>query len=132
MKSTIGCIIICITQTGCIFVPKDVTYYDEKCQVYAKKSTLESSNKMITLSACGNEVTCGAALASAGLVSAASLVVSGSISVIANTVYWIEKEKGCITDTQKKVHPKQQLVPKPTDTLHDISVKEEIVTSGRT
>ena len=35
-------------------------------------------------------------LATLGFVTAASVVVSGSIAIVANTVYWIERQGRCI------------------------------------
>ncbi|RJE77259.1 hypothetical protein BGP78_09395 [Pseudoalteromonas sp. MSK9-3] len=123
MKNLIGCFTVSVALSGCIFVPKDVTYYDERCQVYAKKSTLESSN-LIAFGACGSDFSCGAALASAGLVSAASLVVSGSISLIENTVYWIETEKDCLAEPKLKRLPNAEPKVQTHDPLDSISIKE--------
>jgi hypothetical protein len=38
---------------------------------------------------------CVAVLAGAGVVSAASAVISGSIAVVGNVAYWVERERNC-------------------------------------
>ena len=49
---------------------------------------------------CSNDA-CALLLASYGLVTAASFVVSGSIVVVSNTVYWLEKQSDCEPQSQK-------------------------------
>ncbi|NOU49919.1 hypothetical protein HG263_05130 [Pseudoalteromonas sp. JBTF-M23] len=84
--------------SGCIFVPKDVTYFNEQCQTFNKKSVLDTSTS-VALQSC-DDSTCALMLASAGLVSAASLVVSGSIVVVKNVVYWKENKSDCKAQEQ--------------------------------
>ena len=43
---------------------------------------------------CGGDA-CAALLASLGVVAAASAVVSGSIVIVGNIVYWFERQQGC-------------------------------------
>lgn len=43
---------------------------------------------------CQNEA-CGALLVLAGAVTAASVVVSGSVAVVGDTVYWLQSEGQC-------------------------------------
>ncbi|MCO7189053.1 MULTISPECIES: hypothetical protein [unclassified Pseudoalteromonas] len=80
---------------GCLFAPQEVQYYDPKCKMILKKKTL-SSAQMQTVSQCRGEA-CALILAGSGLVSAASLVVSGTIVVASNTVSWLERTQGCPT-----------------------------------
>ncbi|MCF6436684.1 hypothetical protein [Pseudoalteromonas sp. MMG022] len=79
--------------SGCIFHPKEVSYFDERCQTYAKKAVLDSERASLLTSCSGSA--CGGWLAAEGLVSAASLVISGSIVLVQNAVYWQEKNKNC-------------------------------------
>jgi len=39
---------------------------------------------------------CVAVLLGTGIVSAATAVISGSIAVVGNVVYWVERERTCI------------------------------------
>lgn len=105
--------------SGCIFAPKQVTYYDHKCQTFAKKSTLESTNHLANVGACNFSPDCSALLVAAGLVSAASVVVSGSITIIANTIYWVEKEKNCSPSNQPntETHEKQTSIEEAESTI---------------
>ncbi len=79
--------------SGCLFAPQEIQYYDSKCKTIMKKKTL-SSAQMQTVSQCRGEA-CAVILAGAGLVSAASLVVSGTIVIASNTVSWLERTQGC-------------------------------------
>ncbi|TMP27737.1 hypothetical protein CWB99_13675 [Pseudoalteromonas rubra] len=79
--------------SGCLFAPQEVQYYDPKCKIILKKKTL-SSTQIQTVSQCRGEA-CAAVLAGAGFVSAASLVVSGTIVIASNTVSWLETAQGC-------------------------------------
>jgi hypothetical protein len=124
MKNLIGYFTVSLALSGCIFVPKDVTYYDKRCKIFAKKSTLESSD-IIKFSAC--DYRCGTMLASAGLVSAASLVVSGSITIIQNTIYWAEKEKNCLTEPKLKKIPNEEPNTQTRDPLESIAIQKNVI-----
>ena len=78
---------------GCVYVPENAHSYDEKCNVMRKKKVL-ALEEAIPMANCSNEA-CALLMASYGLVTAASFVVSGSIVVISNTVYWLEKPSDC-------------------------------------
>ncbi|CAH9052748.1 hypothetical protein PSECIP111854_01034 [Pseudoalteromonas sp. CIP111854] len=93
MKTLLLCSTVVAFLSGCIFVPKEVTYFDEQCQTFSKKAVLDTQNAM-QLQECDSR-TCGFMLASAGLVSAASVVVSGSVVVMKNVVYWHENQRDC-------------------------------------
>ncbi|OMH25276.1 hypothetical protein [Motiliproteus sp. MSK22-1] len=74
------------------FYPQTVEFYDPECQILAKKVELRSvSIRGVGLS-CHNEG-CLIALIPA----AASAIVSGSIVVVGNVVYWLEKQGKCAT-----------------------------------
>ncbi len=79
---------------GCVFVPRTVEIYDPECQLLARQMVLESSVVLNTLHHCGGDM-CAAVLVGAGVVTAASLVVSGSIAIIGNVVYWFESRGRC-------------------------------------
>ena len=83
---------------GCVFVPRTSTLYNPDCEIDEHHMTLESY-QVATIAGCTNEG-CVALLVTAGVVSAASAVVSGSVVVTGNVVYWLEKKGGCLN--QKK------------------------------
>ena len=76
--------------SSCIVYPKKVEYYDAECEIMVKKLTLEV--EVVTQNACSYEEECLVLLGA----SAASAVVSGSIVVIGNTIYWLEKVGNCV------------------------------------
>lgn len=92
--------IICITiffiflTTSCVYLPKTVTKYDEKCQITVKHMELQGESILFNAATCQNEG-CLALLVAAGFVSAASVVVSGSVVIAGNMIYWYEKQGQC-------------------------------------
>jgi hypothetical protein len=80
--------------SACIVVPRTDHVYDEDCQIYVKRMTLEAQ-QIGYFGACHSDG-CAVMLVAVGAVAAASVVVSGSIVVIGNAVYWAEKQDKCI------------------------------------
>lgn len=78
---------------GCLVVPRTVAVYDPQCRTYSREMTLEVA-AIGGLHNCGGDA-CAALLASLGVVAAASAVVSGSIVIVGNIVYWFERQQGC-------------------------------------
>ncbi len=78
---------------GCIYLPRTTVAYDEACRVESKQMVLEP-NQVLGLGHCVQEQ-CVVLLAGAGVVTAVSAVVSGSIVVTGNIVYWLEKQGRC-------------------------------------
>lgn len=91
-----------IALAGCVYLPRTTEAYDEQCHVVSKHMTLEPY-QLAQLTGCNNE-TCGPALAVIGAVAAASAVVSGTVVVVGNAVYWIEKQGRC-RRTQRPTSP---------------------------
>lgn len=85
--------IVALLFQGCVFVPRTVNVYDDKCRIMARQMTLQME-QVAGFAHCSNEG-CATLLAAAGVVSAASAVVSGSIVVAGNVVYWFEKRGQC-------------------------------------
>ena len=75
---------------GCVFLPVTVEAYDPACRVVQRQMTLQPV-QLAAISGCGNGG-CAALLGGAGVTAAASLVVSGSIAIIGNVVYWLERQ----------------------------------------
>jgi hypothetical protein len=86
---------------GCAY-PKTVRAYDEECQIVAKEMVLDLTDPNTSRTCGGNG--CVGQLVLEAAVLAASTVVSGSIVVAGNVVYWLEKKRNC--------KPKQ-VIPEP-------------------
>jgi len=78
---------------GCIFVPRTTAVYDAACQIEARQMTLEQA-QIGNLGSCQGKG-CAELLVAMGAVAAASAVVSGTIVIAGNIVYWFEKEGRC-------------------------------------
>ena len=79
---------------GCVIVVPHVTSsYDPKCKVVAKHVELKPV-QIAALAECRNE-DCGALLVVAGVTAVGSAVISGSIAIVGNAVYWLEKQGNC-------------------------------------
>ncbi len=79
--------------TACVVVPRTDSVYDHDCQMQRRQMTLEVQ-QIGAFGGCSNDG-CVALLVGAGVVAAASAVVSGSIAVVGNVVYWIERQGQC-------------------------------------
>jgi hypothetical protein len=78
---------------GCIVVPQTQAVYDPDCKVMTHQVTLETA-VVGGFTRCAGDG-CAAMLATMGFVTAASVLVSGSIAVVGNAVYWIERQGQC-------------------------------------
>ena len=83
---------------SCIVVPRTVEEYDPECQVVARHMELEAV-QIGYISGCANEG-CAVLIVAAAATVAASAIVSGSIAVIGNTVYWLEKQGRCLSQSR--------------------------------
>lgn len=79
--------------SGCIVVPRTAEVYDPKCRTMVRQMVLETA-VIGTIGHCSNDG-CAVMLASMGIVSAASAVVSGSVAIIGNILYWAERRGQC-------------------------------------
>ena len=109
-------LLICaMLSPACVFMPKKVEsefYEDESCELATKKLTLDvhvsegGSDLMGSMiHACdgSNEPECALiVLVPVAVVSAGSMIVSGSIVVVGNTVHWIEKQGRCDDSMTRK------------------------------
>ncbi len=80
---------------ACIAVPRTVQVCDPECRVQVRHITLEAA-QLASFRRRANEG-CLMLLAASAIVAAASGVISGSIAVIGNAVYWSERQGGCQT-----------------------------------
>ena len=76
---------------GCVATPREIEYYDTGCEIQSKKLVLETQ-PLGNLS-CTQSREC---LATTLVIGAGSTIVSGSIVVVGNTVYWLERVGKCV------------------------------------
>ncbi|UTF59130.1 hypothetical protein [Gilvimarinus sp. DA14] len=79
--------------SGCVVKPKTIHVYDEHCNILVRKAVLEPDQSKQLLR-CTNE-DCVDQLVVSGIVGAGSVIVAGSIVMVSNVVYWIEREQEC-------------------------------------
>ena len=79
---------------GCIVVPQVQDVYDPDCKLLTRQITLDAAYLVGGFHSCAGDG-CVAMLVAAGFVTAASVVVSGSIAIVGNVVYWIELQGRC-------------------------------------
>ena len=91
---------------GCIVVPRTAEVYDPQCRTLVRQVVLDTA-VIGTIGHCHNDG-CAVMLASMGIVTAASAVVSGSVAIIGNIVYWAERQGRC------PVAPEPAAAPAPT------------------
>ena len=78
---------------ACVIVPRTVERYDAECRIQSRHVVLDAV-QVGSIGSCSNQG-CVAIVALAGVTAAASAVVSGSIVVVGNVVYWLEKQGRC-------------------------------------
>ena len=78
---------------GCVFYPQTTLKYDPACDTLQRHMTLNST-QVEAFVGCHDRA-CAELLVLAGVVSAASFVVSGSIAVVGDIVYWLEAQAQC-------------------------------------
>jgi hypothetical protein len=79
--------------TACVVVPQTREVYDAECRTLTRQMTLETA-VVGGFRSCTGEG-CTAMLVAMGAVTAASAVVSGSIALVGNVVYWFERQGRC-------------------------------------
>ena len=94
MKPHRAGVVACALLAGCVMVPHTVQTYDPECRTIARHMVLQPV-QVAALGGCSNQG-CVALLAAAGATAAVSAVISGSIMVIGNTVYWLERQGTCL------------------------------------
>lgn len=88
--------VMTVSVTACTFYPKKLEYYSD-CNIKANKLVLEAEPIKLACATSYSDPSGKACLSSLIAFGVASAIVSGSIVVIGNTVYWLEEEGKCIT-----------------------------------
>jgi len=83
----------CLALQACVVVPQTRDVYDPECMVMKRQMTLEVA-ALGSFQSCGGDA-CMAMLVALGAVTAATAVVSGSVALVGNMVYWFERQGQC-------------------------------------
>jgi hypothetical protein len=78
---------------ACVVVPQTNLVYDPECRVVTRRMTLQAA-VIGSFRSCNGDG-CAVMLAATGAVAAASLVISGSIALVGNVVYWLQRQGEC-------------------------------------
>jgi hypothetical protein len=84
---------VVVATAGCVVVPQWHQVYDPQCGVAMRQITLEMA-VLPGFHRCQGDA-CVALMVTAGVVTVASTVISGSVAVIGNVLYWAERQTGC-------------------------------------
>jgi hypothetical protein len=90
-RATLAVLWVSFLLSGCVFYPKANVNYAADCEATSRRLVLEAKQ----LGECTGP-DAAACIGSALLASAGSAIVSGSIVVVGNTVYWLEKKVQCM------------------------------------
>ncbi|NOU49918.1 hypothetical protein HG263_05125 [Pseudoalteromonas sp. JBTF-M23] len=107
MKNIFLCCSITLFINGCMFVTKDVRYFDKECQVYATKTVLD-----VEMIKAANQhsrkctETCPALTDNNVYFGAASLLVASAAAVSKNNQHWQQRKLDCRLQEASK----QQLI----------------------
>lgn len=83
---------------ACMVLPRTTQVFDPECQVVSNHMVLDVV-QVAAIQQCANQG-CVALIVGAGVVSAASAVISGTIVVAGNIAYWFEKQTQCRRDSR--------------------------------
>ena len=90
--------LLCVGLTGCIVKPNFESSYNRQCDITQKRITL-SVEQVAEFGArgCNGEHECKAAIVTqfvtAGISLPVSAIISGSIALVGNSLYWLQEEK---------------------------------------
>lgn len=83
----------CASLAGCVVLPATLDTYDNECQVVSHHIVLQAV-QIAQINGCANQG-CAALVIAAAATAGASAIVSGSIMVVGNVGYWIERQANC-------------------------------------
>jgi len=78
---------------ACVVVPRTDIVFDDDCKILRRQMVLEVQ-QIGYFGGCSNDG-CAVLLVATGVVAATSAVVSGSIAIVGNVVYWFERQGQC-------------------------------------
>lgn len=120
-------LVISSTLCACVVAPKKGASYDKNCMVSTQKIELTAEQiHVFNLENCINQ-SCSAeiidTLAISTLITTTSAIVSGSIALIGNTLYWAESRGKC----PNLPSPEEQVLQDKPDEKYSIS--EEVISA---
>ncbi|WP_239237712.1 hypothetical protein [Candidatus Nitrotoga sp. BS] len=80
---------------ACMYLPLSTQVFDPDCQVVANHMVLQEV-QIAAVHQCANQG-CLALVVGAGAVTAASVIISGTIVIAGNIAYWFERRAQCQT-----------------------------------
>ena len=86
-------VLLVLALQACVVVPATREVYDPECKVMKRQMTLEMA-AVGSFQSCGGDA-CKAMLVAMGAVTAATAVVSGSVALVGNMLYWFERQGRC-------------------------------------
>ena len=93
IRSTVAVVLAGLLASGCVIVPITIESYDPDCRVVTRHMELKTV-QVAAFNACAGQG-CDAGVLVALGVTAVSVIVSGSIVVVRNVVYWAEHRADC-------------------------------------
>jgi hypothetical protein len=101
--SRIACFVLAAILGGCLYLPRTVEVHDPECRIVARHMVLQEV-QIATIMGCANEG-CVTLVVAAAATAAVSAVISGSIVIAGNTVYWFERRGQCRRLSRDTVPP---------------------------
>jgi hypothetical protein len=95
-KSSAAALVVTLSASACVVVPVVDMRADVPCDLSTRQVTLDVQ-QIAALGNCYGDA-CLAQLVIGGVVFATSLVVSGSVAIVGNTLHWIERARKCGRD----------------------------------
>jgi hypothetical protein len=93
-RQRIPCLFLLAMLPACVMVPVTTERFNPECGQVARHMTLQPM-QIAAITGCVNDG-CAVLLAAAGVTAAASTVVSGTIAIVGNVVYWMEERGRCL------------------------------------
>jgi hypothetical protein len=87
------CIGLSTLLQSCVYVPRTTQVFDPQCRVAAKHMVLQEV-QLAAIQHCANEG-CVVLVLAAGVATAASVLISGTLVVAGNVAYWFERQSQC-------------------------------------
>lgn len=101
--SKIALCLLALVLSGCVYTPQLVTRYDERCDIEFKQMTLTTQQlQVINPGPTCADKDCLALIAGQILMVPASAIISGSIVLVGNTLFWMQKEGQCLINSPPK------------------------------
>ena len=91
-------LVLVLTLQACVVVPATREVYDPECKLMKRQMTLKAA-ALGSFQSCADDA-CKAMLVAMGAVTAATAVVSGSVALVGNMVFWFEHQGRCAGPAQ--------------------------------